>query len=386
MSSFNSELYAWADDEIPSSSTITAMPKACKRKEITAVIIARNSSNFVLMFTSDKIGIQFFMLSSVSLDTPVVGKWYTVSIPKKQIANSAVLEVPKLQALETRIFYDKPPIQTRISNGAVQFLTDVILGDSSRQGLLVHSKQFEKIIDSMCLLKHLEEDLSLIQIPIRNAPRKRVPIWIAPRKYFVCDICWKVVSVETKYRKKKPKFELTLAGGEFNTPLIHIRNNKFREPILDNPMLSKEVIDGLVCSQTASNFIVYSPKYRWIAYLDRQKTHENILGMWIQFQIPSGNNSKTVENFWTINPKIQAIPTHEYVMFKSKIEVPRLLESSENIWCNEMGLVVVDCHALLRRGHQGILVNATIGCASQILESEANTDKVVWEILHVDDQ
>lgn len=79
--------------------------------------------------------------------------------------------------------------------------------------------------------------------------------------------------------------------------------------------------------------------------------------------------------------------TNSFLKFRGTIDVPRALESAEDLylWCHEMCLKVVDSHALLRRCHRGRTINATIGCASELLESECNIDEITWEILHVDD-
>lgn len=52
------------------------------------------------------------------------------------------------------------------------------------------------------------------------------------------------------------------------------------------------VMEGLICSQTDSHFVVYSSVSREMATLDKRHCRDNYLGMWIQYQmlVPGHSN------------------------------------------------------------------------------------------------
>jgi hypothetical protein len=77
------------------------------------------------------------------------------------------------------------------------------------------SSKMPPIIDSDCLLSHLEETMMECQPPIRNAPPpKQIGIWCALRRYPFGGFTWKVVDIEAKHRKRmKMKLAATEGGG-----------------------------------------------------------------------------------------------------------------------------------------------------------------------------
>jgi hypothetical protein len=80
------------------------------------------------------------------------------------------------------------------------------------------------------------------------------------------------------YQQEEGKYE----GKKQQKPLCNVENRK--SPTFEDKNQNMQ-IDGFVCSQSGNFYIVYSPKWRLMAYLDKRDCRDNLLGMWINFKM-----------------------------------------------------------------------------------------------------
>uniref|UniRef100_A0A914HQK8 BAH domain-containing protein n=1 Tax=Globodera rostochiensis TaxID=31243 RepID=A0A914HQK8_GLORO len=380
-----------------SSSAKELLPKV--GTVVNAIALRADGRGNICMFSPDLFNVPFFRISNQSFDAPlIIGKWYSLINPFTKptdvdIQNGTVFVGREMS--EVKNVLDLSPMRTRLERNTVQLYVNVKRAYPTGMDSVYCSDNFPNIFDGGGFLNSF---IAVKEEPMfRHAPERKFGVWCSLRKHPIKGIHWKIVRVDPESKPKKtiaehrkskspspsasaptlsPPAPKRSPSPSVATPSSPIRIFPKEEAVL--------VEEGLVCSQNEKYFLVYSPGNQWLVRLDKRKSEgKAILGMWIQFQVREEGGSKFAESFNFIHQKVHATPTQEFVLVRSRLQVPRVLQLSETPWCEELRTNVLDEHGQLKREHYGKTVFATIGCPSQM---PGNSHGARWLLLNVEDE
>uniref|UniRef100_A0A183CIJ9 H/ACA ribonucleoprotein complex non-core subunit NAF1 n=1 Tax=Globodera pallida TaxID=36090 RepID=A0A183CIJ9_GLOPA len=399
-----------------SSSSKELLPKV--GTVVNAIALRADGRGNICMFSPDLFNVPFFRISNQSLNAPlIIGKWYSLNNPFAEstdvdIQNGTVFVGQEMS--EAKFVSDLSPMRTRLERSTVQLYVNVKRADPTGTDSVYCSDNFPKIFDGGGFLNGF---IAVKEEPMfRHAPERKFGVWCSLRKHPIKGIHWKIVRVDPESKPKKTIAEHRKSKSpspSASAPTLsppsapkHSPSPSASAPTLSPPSAPKRspspsvatplspiripkeeavlVEEGLVCSQNEKHFLVYSLGNQWLVRLDKRKSEgKAILGMWIQFQVREEGGSKFAENFNFIPQRVHATPTPDFVLVRSRLQVPRVLQLSETPWCEELRTNVIDEHGQLKREHYGKTVSATIGCPSQMPGNSHGVAR--WLLLNVED-